>query len=54
MIGLLMLAGELFRGARPSRALAKPSWVRELQLYRSPDGRDSQRARTRRSKSLRH
>jgi hypothetical protein len=31
MIGLLILAGELFRGARPSRAWAKPSRFRELQ-----------------------
>ena len=31
MIGLLMLAGELIRGARPSRALAKPPRFRELQ-----------------------
>ena len=31
MIGLLMLASEVFRGARPSRALAKPSRFRELQ-----------------------
>ena len=33
MLGLLMLAREILRGARPSRALAKPSRVRELHYY---------------------